>query len=51
MALFNLASVSDALQETERDSSGVSFVGLAKKWENENDGKTTWCSLKSCAFF
>jgi replicative superfamily II helicase len=51
MALFNLASVSDALQETEQESSGVSFVALARKWENEQDGEKTWSceSLNYCA--
>lgn len=36
---FNLANVSEALQDVSDDNSGVSFAGLAKKWENENDGK------------
>lgn len=36
---FNLANVSEALQDVSDDNSGISFAGLAKKWENENDGK------------
>lgn len=39
MALFNLSSVSDALQDVSDDTKGVSFVGLAKKWETEENGK------------
>lgn len=39
MALFNLSSVGDALQDLTEQQSGVSFVGLAKKWETEEDGK------------
>jgi hypothetical protein len=39
MALFNLSSVSDALQSVSDDTKGVSFVGLAKKWETEENGK------------
>ncbi|KAG5681518.1 hypothetical protein PVAND_010944 [Polypedilum vanderplanki] len=48
MALFNLASVSDALKETEQESSGVSFVGLAKKWENEEDVKEVIKAMHEC---
>lgn len=39
MTSFNLANVSEALQDVSNDNSGVSFAGLAKKWENEDDGK------------
>lgn len=38
MALFNLSTVSDALQDVTEQTSGVSFAGLAKKWETEEDG-------------
>lgn len=36
---FNLANVIEALQDVSDDNSGVSFAGLAKKWETEDDGK------------
>lgn len=36
---FNLANVSEALQGVEDDNSGITFAGLAKKWETEEDGK------------
>lgn len=39
MTSFNLANVSEALQDVTDDDSGISFAGLAKKWETENDGK------------
>lgn len=39
MTSFNLANVSEALQDVSDDNSGISFAGLAKKWETENDGK------------
>lgn len=39
MTSFNLANVSEALSDVASDSSGVSFSGLAKKWETEDDGK------------
>ena len=39
MFAFNLANVSEALQDVSNDDSGISFAGLAKKWETENDGK------------
>lgn len=39
MASFNLANVTEALQDLSSDNSGVSFFGLAKKWETEKDGK------------
>lgn len=48
MALFNFSSVGDALKETEQESSGVSFVGLAKKWENENDVKEVIKAIDEC---
>lgn len=44
MALFNLSSVGDALEDVTEQQSGVSFVGLAKKWETEEDGKSKTCS-------
>lgn len=43
MALFNLSDFSNALQDAADSEQGVSFAGLAKKWENENDGENkTW---------
>lgn len=39
MALFNLSAFSNALQDAAQSEEGVSFAGLANKWENENDGK------------
>lgn len=39
MTSFNLANVSDALQDVSSEDDGVSFAGKAKKWENESDGK------------
>lgn len=39
MALFNLTNVSEALQDVSDDNSGISFAGLAKKWETEEDGE------------
>lgn len=36
---FNLANVTEALQGVEDDNLGITFAGLAKKWESENDGK------------
>lgn len=39
MTSFNLANVSEALQDVSNDNSGISFSGLGKKWETENDGK------------
>lgn len=39
MASFNLSTVTDALQDVSSENSGVSFFGLAKKWETEKDGK------------
>lgn len=39
MALFNLSSFGDALQDAADSERGISFAGLAKKWENEEDGK------------
>ena len=39
MTNFNLSNFSDALQDVSDDSRGISFAGLAKKWETENDGK------------
>lgn len=39
MATFNLGAVSEALSEVDNENSGVSFAGLAKKWENEADGE------------
>lgn len=39
MALFNLSTVSDALQDVSDDTKGISFVGLARKWETEENGK------------
>lgn len=39
MTTFNLTNVSEALQDVSDDDSGVSFAGLAKKWESEADGK------------
>lgn len=41
MTTFNLANVSEALQDVQDDNAGITFAGLAKKWENENDGKQT----------
>jgi hypothetical protein len=41
MTFFNLANVSEALQDVQDDSAGITFAGLAKKWETENDGKQT----------
>lgn len=40
MTSFNLANVSEALDDVSNDDSGISFAGLANKWENENDGKS-----------
>lgn len=37
MALFNLSNITAALADTKE--SGVSFAGLAKKWETVQDGK------------
>lgn len=44
---FNLTNVSNALQGVEEDSAGITFSGLAKKWETENDGenKPTCCGI------
>lgn len=39
MASFNLSTVTDALKDVSSENSGVSFLGLAKKWETEKDGK------------
>lgn len=39
MTTFDFATVSEVLQDVSEDNSGVSFAGLAKKWETENDGK------------
>lgn len=36
MALFNLSNITAALADTKE--SGVSFAGLAKKWETVQDG-------------
>lgn len=41
MAFLNLSSVGDALQDVTDQQGGVSFVGLAKKWETAEDGKKT----------
>lgn len=43
MALFNLSNFGDALQDAANSDQGVSFAGLAKKWENEEDGKVSTC--------
>jgi hypothetical protein len=39
MTSFNLANVSEALQDVSDANSGISFAGLAKKWETEDDGE------------
>lgn len=39
MTSFNLANVSEALDDVSSENSGISFAGLAKKWETEDDGK------------
>lgn len=39
MTLFNLSTVSDALKDVSDDTKGISFVGLARKWETEENGK------------
>lgn len=38
MTSFNLAVVSEALQDVTNEDSGISFAGLAKKWETADDG-------------
>lgn len=43
MTTFNLANVSEALQDVQSDNAGLTFAGLAKKWESENDGKNSTC--------
>lgn len=47
MASFSLANVSEALQEVDNENSGVSFAGLAKKWETEADGEIKCVSRTS----
>lgn len=44
MALFNLSKITEALKDTDQ-TGGVSFVGLARKWEKEEDGKKTWLKI------
>lgn len=39
MTSFNLTNVIEALEDVSIDNSGISFAGLAKKWETEDDGK------------
>lgn len=39
MASFNLANVGEALDDVTSLEDGISFAGLAKKWETEEDGK------------
>ncbi|XP_070508512.1 ran GTPase-activating protein [Chironomus tepperi] len=48
MALFNLSSVSSALQDVSDDTKGVSFVGLAKKWETEENVKEVVEAIRNC---
>lgn len=47
MAAFSLAHVSEALEEVSHEHSGVSFAGLAKKWETEADGENSTCAGNS----
>ena len=39
MTSFNLTNVIEALLDVSDDDSGISFAGLAKKWETEEDGE------------
>lgn len=51
MASFNLANVSEALDDVTSDESGISFAGLARKWETEEDGKHNKCGLQQHSIY
>lgn len=51
MASFDLANVGKALDDASSDESGISFAGLAKKWETEDDGKHITSTTHLCCIY